>query len=648
MTESSRADDRGQPAGALDQRVLEVRLAMQTAWSRGDRRTVEHFLEDDPELCGNADAALDCIYGEYVLREELGERPDPEEYCRRFPHFAEALRRLFAVDQALVGDGSQSTDPRDRATLPSATDPLPVPSRPMSPGVPASIGKYRVVSALDAGGQGLVFRAVHPTLGQDVVVKLARHPVEPGQKQHSLLDEGRLLAGLDHPHLARVYDLDFHDDRPFLVMEFIRGRTLEQFATEQRPTPARAAALVAQAARALAVAHQRGVTHRDLKPQNILVDEGGRARVIDFGLAQCRDAYQDTADPAGTIAGTVPYMAPEQARGDTHGIGPHTDVYALGAVLFSLLTERPPVEGRSLTEVLGKVGAGVVNLELLRRAGVPRRLEAVCRRALNADPQRRPTAAELADELDAACRRRWTAGYAALVAGAVLLATVGVWWAVQHGSAGAPGEPSGGPPVATPPAPAPKPGPPFAYADTVPTLFLRVSDEPDSAGPLTSRLPILTGYRLQVTVKPPPGVHVTLFLLSGTARKELAQRKPTASVVPLYFPSEEGTFVTLKGADSTECWLVCGNRSGAVTLAELEKWLPPGPAWPPLPERAVWRLLRPKVVNDTGLPRDIGEVVRQADAEGVVVRRLEELRAALAPHVDYFEAVAFRLKKAED
>jgi serine/threonine protein kinase len=196
-----------------------------------------------------------------------------------------------------------------------------------------------VIAPLDAGGQGLVYRGLHPTLGRDVVIKLSRAAGGPADRDR-LQEEGRILADLEHPNLARVYDLDVHDGRAFLVMEYVRGPHLEQFARQRPPSPRQAAALVAPVAQALAAAHRRGVVHRDVKPKNILIDEAGRPRLIDFGLARLEDAWHQAPSEEGEVAGTLAYMPPEQAR-DAAEVGPRSDVFSLGGVLYFLLTGKP-------------------------------------------------------------------------------------------------------------------------------------------------------------------------------------------------------------------------------------------------------------------------------------------------------------------
>src|SRR5262249_50859623 len=147
---------------------------------------------------------------------------------------------------------------------------------------PSRIGKYLIVATLGSGGQGTVYRAVHPTLGKELVIKLARSPLRGRPAERGgLVAEGRLLGELGHPDLVRVIDLACHEDRPFLAMEYVPGRTLSQYAEQHRIALRQAAAIVASAARAAAAAHRRGIVHRDIKPANILIDGQGRPRLID-------------------------------------------------------------------------------------------------------------------------------------------------------------------------------------------------------------------------------------------------------------------------------------------------------------------------------------------------------------------------------
>ncbi len=186
------------------------------------------------------------------------------------------------------------------------------------PRKPVAIGKYVVVDLLDWGPHAEIYRVLNPNLGKAMVLKLARQPV--GENERALLvDEARVLAELEHINLLKVYDSGFHDGRPYLVMEYVRGSNLEDHVRDHPVTPQRAASLVARLAAVLELVHRKGIIHRDIKPRNILIDEAGEPRLIDFGLALLRNAW---SDPFAAIwGGTVAYMAPEQARREHDRIG---------------------------------------------------------------------------------------------------------------------------------------------------------------------------------------------------------------------------------------------------------------------------------------------------------------------------------------
>jgi serine/threonine protein kinase len=256
---------------------------------------------------------------------------------------------------------------------------------------PGAIGKYLIVETLGTGAQGEVYRVIHPKLGRDMVLKLGRQPV--GEDEHaSLVAEGRLLADLEHINLVKIYDLDFHKERPFLVMEYVHGRNLEDYARDEPIPPRRAAAMVAKLAGALAMVHRRGIIHRDIKPRNILIDESGEPRLIDFGLARLRHAWSEQTDH--TWGGTLAYMAPEQARLEHDRIGPRSDVFGLGAALYFLLTGQPPFVGETTKEIWDRAKRCDFEKDALRIAKVPRRLARICLKALAAEPDQRYPSAE--------------------------------------------------------------------------------------------------------------------------------------------------------------------------------------------------------------------------------------------------------------
>jgi serine/threonine protein kinase len=298
---------------------------------------------------------------------------------------------------------------------------------------PTQIGKYRVVQLLGRGGQATVYRAVHTEIpGRDVVIKWANADLAP-DAQRSILDEGRILAELDDPGLVRVYDVDMAEGRPYVVFEYVAGRTLHDEAKGTTIEPRRAASIVADLAHTLEQAHRRGVLHRDLKPANILIDAQGRTRVLDFGLGTSSSVWTGAKEIDPRISGTLPYMAPEQAAGDASDLGPWTDVFGLGAILYDLLVGRPPhqLKGLQLRQAIDRVR--LCDLESPRkiRPTIPQDLETIVLRALHADPSKRfANAGEfetaLRSHLRRPARRRLLAG----LAGAVILLAIGatVWW----------------------------------------------------------------------------------------------------------------------------------------------------------------------------------------------------------------------------
>jgi hypothetical protein len=265
--------------------------------------------------------------------------------------------------------------------------------------VPDAIGKYKVVGRIDGGGEADVYRVVHLKLGNDLVLKLSRRPCGT-EDRSGLVAEGRLLVDLEHPNLVRIHDLDFLGDRPFLVMEYVHGRNLADYARDEPVTPCRAALLVAKLATVMGVAHRHGIIHCDIKPKNALIDKLGEPRLIDFGMARLRHAWSDRVHPS--FGGTFAYMAPEQARQEADRIGPRSDIFALGGVLYFLLTGHAPFSGKDQNEIRDRARRCEFDAGALRAAKVPRRLERICLKALEADPSRRHDSAEaLAHDLDA-------------------------------------------------------------------------------------------------------------------------------------------------------------------------------------------------------------------------------------------------------
>ena len=202
----------------------------------------------------------------------------------------------------------------------------------------STLGSYEIVEVVGQGGMGTVYRAYQPTVDRFVAVKVLRldgdaDPAAPGRFQR----EARLIARLEHPHLLPVYDFDSAHDPPYLVMRYLEGCTLKEVLEQTRLSPAEAAFLLSQIATPLDYAHRQGVVHQDIKPSNVMLDLEGHLFVTDFGIAR----LVGQTDQPSTALGTPDYMAPEQALGQSE-IDHRADIYALGALLFQLLTGRPP------------------------------------------------------------------------------------------------------------------------------------------------------------------------------------------------------------------------------------------------------------------------------------------------------------------
>jgi tetratricopeptide (TPR) repeat protein len=278
--------------------------------------------------------------------------------------------------------------------------PLPAAAAPAA-ALPDRIGRYVVERELGRGGMGIVYRARDPELNRPVALKVV---LDPARATPDALARFRLeataAARLRHPGIVTVYEVSEHEGKPFIALELVEGESLERLLLRASMPPRRLAELVREVALALDHAHGQGVVHRDVKPENVLVDAEGRARLTDFGLA--RDAARPEGITAtGTILGTPAYMAPEQAAGETRAQGPATDVYALGAVLYRGLVGRPPFAAPALAALIHRIlhDEPVAPHEL--RKDVHADLETIVLRCLEKEPGRRvPSAAELARELE--------------------------------------------------------------------------------------------------------------------------------------------------------------------------------------------------------------------------------------------------------
>jgi WD40 repeat protein/predicted Ser/Thr protein kinase len=333
-----------------------------------------------------------------------------EELCRDCPELLEPLRRQIHALQAVDAVLATTDFPAAPAAVPeTAAGPLRATAAGQAaaalPGSPVLPG-YEVLGELGRGGMGVVYKAREVSLGRLVALKMILAGGSAGPRQLARFRaEVEAVARLQHPNLVQIYSVGEDDGRPYFAMEFVHGGSLEG-RTAGRPQPPRqAAALVETLSRAMDAVHRAGIVHRDLKPANVLLTEDGTPKITDFGLAKRLDVERGPTI-TGDVVGTPCYMAPEQAAGKTRQIGPATDVYALGAILYELLTGRPPFECASAWETIQRVLSHDPVPPRLLQFGVPRDLETICLKCLQKEPHKRYASAEaLADDL-----RRFLAG----------------------------------------------------------------------------------------------------------------------------------------------------------------------------------------------------------------------------------------------
>ncbi|MCC7419528.1 MAG: serine/threonine protein kinase [Planctomycetaceae bacterium] len=298
-----------------------------------------------------------------IERQKRGEAIDVEATCVAHPALAVELRQLWATVQLADNLAELSIESQQADRLRSQTRQSPL-ERFLAAGslsqVPRSLGDYELLDELGRGGMGIVFRARQTSLGRVVALKmLLRGELASGQEMARLRAEAESAARLSHPHIVPVYEVGEFDGQPFFSMKFIEGTTLARRLAEGPLPPREAAQLLAPVCRAVAEAHRHGLLHRDLKPSNILIDEEGRPYVSDFGLVK-RVVPKDSAEQeaaasltqSGAILGTPAYMAPEQAVGRRGEVTAATDVYALGAILYAMLTGRPPFQAASALDTV--------------------------------------------------------------------------------------------------------------------------------------------------------------------------------------------------------------------------------------------------------------------------------------------------------
>jgi serine/threonine protein kinase/WD40 repeat protein len=411
MTEASRLEEAALPLSHM-RRIDAVCLCFEKAWKAslegGNRPRIEDFLGNTPEseraILRRELIALDIDY-----RRRAGEQPQAEEYQARFS----------SLDLAQVGAYLDTQVPTLPHAMPQLAEKLP------------AVPGYEILGELGRGGMGVVYQAWQTDLHRLVALKMVLAGAHASTEELTRFrTEAEAVARLQHPNIVQIYEIGQLDRHPYMALEYVEGGNLAQ-KLQGNPLPVcQAAQWVATLARAVHYAHQRGIVHRDLKPANILLqniltaedaeERRGRGasavplrasassavtdftlKLTDFGLARLQIGGGPTLTYSGQFLGTPGYSAPEQAAGKIKEIGPATDVYALGTILYELLTGRPPFKAETPQETLAQVQSQEPVSPSRLRPKLPRDLSTICLKCLEKEPGKRYASAEaLADDLD--------------------------------------------------------------------------------------------------------------------------------------------------------------------------------------------------------------------------------------------------------
>lgn len=298
---------------------------------------------------------LNAILADYLLSTESGKASDRSQILNAHPEFAEALLEFFR-------DHDKMMSHRDHSASGSVVSPADSPT--LAPGgfadtslreLPCEFGDYHLLGEIDRGGMGVIYKARQTSLDRIVALKMIKSGQLANDQEIARFHlEAEAAASLDHAAIVSIHEVGERQGMHFFSMQYIEGCTLASRLADGPMSPHEAASLVMKIARAVEYAHSHGVIHRDLKPANVLLDRDGEPHLADFGLAK-RLTHDTNLTATGQILGTPAFMAPEQASGRDGEVNELVDVYAIGAVLYTALTGKPPFEAQNEIDLLLQV-----------------------------------------------------------------------------------------------------------------------------------------------------------------------------------------------------------------------------------------------------------------------------------------------------